>query len=242
MSTPTGAVEPNRATRPVVVLRVRDLVKTYRLTKGVVFRRTSARCARSTASASSCGRAARWASSASPGPGSRRRCTRSWSWPRRSPGSIEVLGNDVATLSPAARRRCAATCRWCSRTRWRRWTRGCRCSMCSPSRCRPTGSTRAATNERVAELLDIVGIAPRRRQPLPGRVLRRAEAAHRHRAGAGVAAEDPRPRRAGVGARRLHPGRHHQPAARPAGAVRLVLSCSSPTTCRWSSTSPTGWR
>ena len=54
--------------------------------------------------------------------------------------------------------RCAATCRWCSRIRSRRWTRGCRCSKCSQNRCRPTVSTRADTDARVAELLDIVGL------------------------------------------------------------------------------------
>ena len=74
---------------------------------------------------------------------------------------------------------------------------------------------RAAGNRRAG---------PRRRQPLSRRVLRRAEAADRDRAGAGAAAEDPCARRAGLGARRVDSGGHHQPAAGSAGAIRIVLS------------------
>ena len=47
----------------------------------------------------------------------------------------------------------------------------------------------------------------RARQPLPARVLRRPAPAHRHRPGAGAGPEAARARRAGVRARRLHPGR-----------------------------------
>ena len=65
---------------------------------------------------------------------------------------------------------------------------------------------------------------PRRRRPLSRRVLRRAEAANRDRPRAGVAAEDPRARRAGVGAGCVNSGGHHQPAAGPAAAVRVDLS------------------
>ena len=44
-------------------------------------------------------------------------------------GGIAVLGRTSATLSSAEiASRCAATCRWSSRTRWPRSTRGCRCS------------------------------------------------------------------------------------------------------------------
>src|SRR5690606_5193073 len=46
---------------------------------------------------------------------------------------------------------------------------------------------------------------------------------HRHRPGAGAAAQDPGARRTGVGAGRIDSGRHHQSAARSAGAVRAVL-------------------
>ena len=58
---------------------------------------------------------------------------------------------------------------------------------------------------------------------LPARVLGRSAAAHRHRAGL---ATDPSPgaRRAGLGARRLDPGRRHQPARR---------TCATSSDCRW---------
>ena len=72
------------------------------------------------------------------------------------------------------------------------------------------------------------GTEPRRREPLSGRVLRRPEAADRHRPRAGVAAQDPGPRRAGVRPGRVDPGRHHQPAAGPAEPVRPVVSVRLP--------------
>ena len=64
---------------------------------------------------------------------------------------------------------------------------------------------------------------PRARQPLPARVLRRAAPAHRHRPGAGARPRPARARRAGVGARRVDPGRRHQPARGPAGRARPRL-------------------
>ena len=53
--------------------------------------------------------------------------------------------------------------------------------------------------------------------PLPARVLRRAAATHRHRAGAGGAAQDDRLRRAGVGAGCVHSGAGDQSAGGFAG-------------------------
>ena len=70
---------------PPVVVRVRDLVKTYPLTKGVVFRRTHRRSPRGrrhqlrTPAGTHAG-----ASSANRVRASRRRCTRSWNWRRRN--------------------------------------------------------------------------------------------------------------------------------------------------------------
>ena len=61
---------------------------------------------------------------------------------------------------------------------------------------------------------------PRALQPLPERVLRRPAAAHRHRPGAGPAAEAAGRRRAGLRARRVDPGAGHQPAPGPAARVR----------------------
>ena len=82
----------------------------------------------------------------------------------------------------------------------------------------------------------------RPRAALSARVLRRPAAAHRHRPRAGAQPEDHRRRRGGVGARRLDPGADRQPAARPAGRVRALATCSSRTTWRWSSGSATASR
>ena len=54
--------------------------------------------------------------------------------------------------------------------------------------------------------------------------------------------EADRRRRAGLRARRVDPGAGRQPARGPAGRVRPRPTCSSPTTCRWCGTSPTGSR
>ena len=71
---------------------------------------------------------------------------------------------------------------------------------------------------------------PGARAPLPARVLRRPAPAHRHRARAGGGAQADRLRRAGLGARRFHPGAGDQPAAGPAAAPgpRLPLHRARP--------------
>ena len=68
----------------------------------------------------------------------------------------------------------------------------------------------------------------RARQPVPPRVLRRAAPARRHRAGAGARARADRARRAGVGARRVDPGRRRQPARAAAGPARPRLRVHRP--------------
>ena len=74
----------------------------------------------------------------------------------------------------------------------------------------------------------MVGLSRTHARPLPARVLRRAEAAHRHRPRAGAAAAPADPRRAGRGARRLDPGADHQPAAGPAARARPRLPVHRP--------------
>ena len=98
------------------------------------------------------------------------------------------------------------------------------------------GFDKEGHRRRVAELLEIVGL-PRGRQPLSGRVLRWPETADRHRTGAGLGNRGSWPDEP-VPALTSHPGRHHQPAAGPAARVRPVLTSSSRTICRWSSTWP----
>ena len=87
-----------------------------------------------------------------------RRCSTS------SPGNgdIRVMGKPTAR---SARRRdaagAAATCRWSSRTPTPRSTRGCRSASWWPSRCAIHGiGAPADRRERVADLLEQVGLAP----------------------------------------------------------------------------------
>ena len=78
---------------------------------------------------------------------------------------------------------------------------------------------------RIRELLRLVGPEPRARGALPAAVLGRSAPAHRDRARARARALAARPRRARVRARRLDPGRRHQPARGapgPAGALLPV--------------------
>ena len=92
--------------------------------------------------------------------------------------------------------------------------------------------TRQALEDRVAELLETVGLQADHMRRYPARVLRRPAPAHRHRARARGRAQADRLRRAGVGARRLDPGAGDQSAGGPAGAVRADLSLHRPRSLR----------
>ena len=85
------------------MVRVRDLVKTYPLTKGVVFRRTVGEVRAVDGVSFDLPRGQPWASSANRDQASRPPCTDPGPDPPQS-GSIEVLGTDVATLDAGARR------------------------------------------------------------------------------------------------------------------------------------------
>ena len=80
---------------------------------------------------------------------------------------------------------------------------------------------------------------PRALQPLPAPVLGRAAPADRDRPRAGAQPSARRPRRAGLGARRLDPGAGDQPARRAAVESSGSPTCSSPTTSASCATSPT---
>ena len=81
----------------------------------------------------------------------------------------------------------------------------------------------------------------RAHQPLSAPVLRRPAAADRHRPWTGPQPEGDRLRRAGLGVGRLGPGSGGQPAGEICSRSSGWRTSSSPTTCRWSGTSPTGW-
>ena len=75
---------------------------------------------------------------------------------------------------------------------------------------------------------DLVGLSPEHAQPLPARVLRRPAPAGRHRPGPRPRARSDRARRAGVGARRLDPGRRREPARDAPGPARPRLRLHRP--------------
>ena len=132
-----------------------------------------------------------------------------------------------------AARRCAATCRWCSRTRTRRSTRWRRSATASPSRCEIHLDLRRARARATASpsCCALVGLAPRAPRPLPARVLRRPAAAHRDRPGARARPEAARARRAGS-ALDVSTQARSSTCSRPPARARRSPTCSSPTTSR----------
>ena len=88
----------------------------------------------------------------------------------------------------SARKTCAATCRWSSRTPTRRSTRASRSARASPSRCACTASAGAES----ASARRTAGAGRPARQPrlvLPAPDERRSASAREHRAGAGARSE-----------------------------------------------------
>ena len=90
--------------------------------------------------------------------------------------------------------------------------------------------SKASRSDRVAELLELVGLNPNYRNLIPARVLGRAAPAHRRGPRACRRAGVHRLRRADQRPRCLHPGPGSEPARRPAREVRtdLPLHCPRP--------------
>ncbi len=186
------------------------------------------------------GRDAR-ASSASRVAGRRPPSTRSCPWlVPRTAGSPSSAGRRPASTGPAGATS-AATSPSSSRTRWPRSTPASRSADILAEPLRTHGVGEGAAGRPGPGAAPAGRPRPRARRPLPGRVLRRAAPADLHRPGAGPRTEADRPRRAGLGPRRVDPGRGHQPARTAPGEARASPTCSWPTTCPSSATSPTGW-
>ena len=105
----------------------------------------------------------------------------------------------------------------------------------------PRGRPGLARRARVARAARRGPAARGPRRPDAARALRRAAAARRPRAGAGAAAAAGDRRRADQRARRVGAGRGAPAVHRAAGPSWASPPCSSATTSRWSTTSPTGW-
>ena len=98
---------------------------------------------------------------------------------------------------------------------------------------------RPRKEEMVASLLQRVGLDPALRSAISARILRRTTPAHRHRPGTGALAGFHRLRRAGQRAGCLDPVADSESAGRPSERARASHICSSRTTLRSSSISPT---
>ena len=186
-------------------------------------------------------RSASSASRAAASPRSAARSSGSTSRPRARSASTARTSRSSARASCG---RCAAGCRWSSRTRTPRSTRGTR------------------VGRIVGEPLRVHGLAPRARPAAararaardrrPARRRRRRATRTSSPAASASASASParsrvepelhRRRRARLGARRLDSGADHQPARGPAGASSTSPTCSSRTTSRSCATSPTGSR
>ena len=149
--------------------------------------------------------------------------------PRPKAGSVSFRGTDLVGLKGRRLLQARRTCRWSSRTRSARSTRSGGCSTSSRNRWSPTASAPAgapAAGRRGARARrarpDVLRQAP------PPRAVRRPGPAGRHRPGARARPRADHLRRAGVVARRPHPGPGPQPVRAAAGRARPVLPVHRP--------------
>ena len=188
-------------------------------------------------------RARRSASSASRAAARPPRCWRSWSWPSRSRAAGR-RARQGQRQRPGKRERRRTAPRPAGRLPGPD-------GLARPAHAGRRHPRRAAAHARLGQgpvgprvdrTAQTGRARARARRPLPAGVLRRPAAAHRHRPRPGAGAEADRARRAGLRARRVHPGGCHQPARGAEGEARASATCSWPTTCPWCGTSPTGSR
>jgi oligopeptide/dipeptide ABC transporter ATP-binding protein len=141
-----------------VVVRVRDLVKTYRLTKGVVFRRAvgEVRAVDGVSFELRQGRTLGIVGESGSGKSTTLHEILELAAPQS--GSIEVLGSDVATLSPASRRSLRRDIQVVFQDPVASLDPRLPVFELLAEPLRANGFGKSDTNARVAELLDIVGL------------------------------------------------------------------------------------
>ena len=231
LTTSTPRTEVARALGREPLLEVRDLVKHFPLTQGIVFQKTIGHVQAvdgvdltlrrgetlGLVGESGCGKSTVAKLLIAPGEADRRARSSS-----RAEDIATMAGRATATAPPRHPDHLPGPVRLAEPADDRRRHR--RRAVRVHADVAPQGSRRAA----VQELLERRRAQPRLRQPLPAPVLRRPAAAHRHRPRARAAARGHRLRRAGVRARRLGAGPGGQPARGPAGRVRPVLPVHRP--------------
>ena len=153
----TAAPASTSGDSPVVV-RVHDLVKTYRLTKGVVFRRAvdEVRAVDRISFELRQGRTLGIVGESGSGKSTTLHEILELVAPQS--GSIEVLGNDVATLSPASRRALRRDIQVVFQDPVASLDPRLPVFELLAEPLRANGFNKSGTNARVAELLDIVGL------------------------------------------------------------------------------------
>ncbi len=206
-----------------VVLQVRDLVKTFKLTKGVVFRRQVGEVRAVDGVSFELQQGHTLGIVGESGSGKSTTLHQILELTAPQAGSIEVLGADVATLDRQARRALRGDLQVVFQDPVASLDPRLPVFDVLAEPLQANGFDKSRIDERVAELLGVVGL----RREDASRYPAEFSGGQKQRIGIaralGAAAEDPGARRTGFGARRVDPGRHHQPAAGPAAAVRAVL-------------------
>jgi oligopeptide/dipeptide ABC transporter ATP-binding protein len=155
VNTSARAAEPGGSS---VVVRVRDLVKTYRLAKGVVFRRAvgEVRAVDGISFELRQGRTLGIVGESGSGKSTALHEILEMAAPQS--GSIDVLGTDVATLSPASRRSLRRDIQVVFQDPVASLDPRLPVFELIAEPLRANGFGRSGTNARVAELLDVVGL------------------------------------------------------------------------------------
>ena len=208
-----------------VILEVKDLVKYFPITQGIVFKKKIGDVRAVDGVNFDLHRARRSGWSASPAAASPRSPSCSWCSSARRPASALYKGEDIYKLSGKKLRRLRRQIQIVLQDPYTslnpRMTVGD--IVGEPFEIHPDVAPEGRPAQAGAGAARGRRPQPRVHQPLPAPVLRRSAPAHRHRPRPRAATRDHHLRRAGVGARRVGAGAGDEPARGPAERVRPVL-------------------